>query len=43
MSNYKDLKHKNLVDAGTAGTRVATGTTAQRAATTGQISFNSTL
>ncbi len=43
MSNYKDLKHKNLVDAGTAGTRVATGTTAQRAATTGQIRFNSTL
>jgi len=42
MSNYKDLKHKNLVDAGTAGTRVATGTTAQRVATTGHWRYNST-
>ena len=40
MSNYKDLKHKNLVDAGTAGTKVATGTTAQRGSTTGQWRYN---
>ena len=43
MSNYKDLKHKNLVDAGTTGTRVALGTTAQRGTGTGELRFNSTL
>jgi hypothetical protein len=32
----------NIVDAGTEGTKVATGTTAQRGSTTGQIRFNST-
>ena len=32
----------NIVDSGTEGTRVATGTTAQRGSTTGQIRFNST-
>jgi len=42
MSNYKDLKHKNLVDVGTIGTQVASGTTGQRGATTGQFRFNST-
>ena len=33
----------NISDAGTGGTKVATGTTAQRGSTTGQIRFNSTL
>ena len=33
---------KNLIDAGTEGTKVANGTTAQRGSTTGQIRFNST-
>ena len=32
----------NIVDAGTEGTKVATGTTAQRGSTTGQFRFNST-
>ena len=32
----------NIVDSGTEGTRVATGTTAQRGSTTGQFRFNST-
>ena len=32
----------NIVDAGTAGTKVASGTTAQRGSTTGQWRFNST-
>ena len=32
----------NIVDAGTEGTRVATGTTAQRGSTTGQWRFNTT-
>ena len=32
----------NIVDTGTEGTRVATGTTAQRGSTAGQIRFNST-
>jgi len=41
MSNYKDLLHKNLVDKGTTGTTLATGTTAQRGSGTGQIRFNS--
>jgi hypothetical protein len=42
MSNYKDLKHKNLVDTGTIGTKVATGTTAQRGSATGEWRYNST-
>jgi hypothetical protein len=42
MSNYKDLKHKNLVDKGTTGTTLATGTTGQRGSTQGQFRFNST-
>jgi hypothetical protein len=42
MSNYKDLKHKNLVDKGLIGTTVATGTTAQRGSGTGQFRFNTT-
>ena len=42
MSNYKDLKHKNLVDKGTEGTTPATGTTAQRGSGTGQLRFNTT-
>ena len=33
----------NIVDSGTEGTRVATGTTGQRGSTTGQIRFNSTI
>jgi len=33
----------NISDAGTEGTKVAAGTTAQRGSTTGQIRFNSTL
>jgi len=48
MSNYKDLKidkfkdNTDIVDSGTEGTRVATGTTAQRGSTSGQFRFNST-
>jgi|TARA_R100000479_G_scaffold171306_1_gene114769 hypothetical protein len=48
MSNYKLLKENkyfddtNIVDNGTEGTKVATGTTAQRGSTTGQWRFNST-
>ena len=41
MSNYKDLKHKNLVDKGTAGTTVALGSTAERGSAQGQFRFNS--
>src|SRR5210317_1385409 len=37
-----DFKFENITDTGTEGTRVATGTTAQRGSTTGQIRFNST-
>jgi len=33
----------NIVDSGTEGTRVATGTTGQRGSTTGQFRFNSTI
>jgi hypothetical protein len=33
----------NIVDSGTEGTRVATGTTGQRGSTTGQFRFNTTL
>ena len=48
MSNYKDLKldkfkdKTDIVDSGTAGTKVAVGTTAQRGSTTGQWRYNST-
>ena len=45
MSNYKDLKQinfANIVDSGTQGTKIASGTTAQRGSTVGQIRFNST-
>lgn len=45
MSNYKDLKKinfANVVDSGTEGTRVASGTTGQRGSTAGQIRFNTT-
>ena len=37
-----DFKFENIVDTGTEGTRVASGTTAQRGSTAGQIRFNST-
>jgi hypothetical protein len=45
MSNYKDLKQinfANVVDSGTEGTRVASGTTGQRGSTAGQIRYNTT-
>jgi len=48
MSNYKTLKEDkfkdttNIVDTGTEGTKIATGTTAQRGSTAGQIRFNTT-
>ena len=48
MSNYKDLKQdkfkdtSDIVDTGTAGTKVAVGTTAQRGSTAGQFRFNTT-
>ena len=32
----------NIVDVGTEGTRLATGTTAQRGSTSGQLGFNTT-
>ena len=35
-----DFKFENIVDTGTEGTRVATGTTAQRGTTAGQLRFN---
>lgn len=38
-----DFKFENIVDTGTEGTKIATGTTAQRGSTAGQIRFNSTL
>ena len=37
-----DFKFENIVDTGTEGTKVASGTTAQRGSTAGQIRFNST-
>ncbi len=37
-----DFKFENITDTGTEGTKVASGTTAQRGSTTGQIRFNST-
>ena len=38
-----DFKFENIVDTGTEGTKVASGTTAQRGSTAGQIRFNTTL
>ena len=40
--NIADFKFENIVDTGTEGTKVASGTTAQRGSTTGQFRFNST-
>ena len=37
-----DFKFENIVDTGTEGTKVASGTTAQRGSTQGQIRFNTT-
>ncbi len=37
-----DFKFENIVDTGTEGTKVASGTTAQRGSTTGQWRFNTT-
>jgi hypothetical protein len=37
-----DFKFENITDTGTEGTRVATGTTAQRGSTQGQLRFNTT-
>ena len=37
-----DFKFENITDIGTEGTRVATGTTAQRGTTQGQWRFNTT-
>jgi hypothetical protein len=37
-----DFKFENIVDTGTAGTKVASGTTAQRGSTTGQWRYNTT-
>ena len=37
-----DFKFENITDTGTEGTKVASGTTAQRGSTTGQFRFNTT-
>ena len=37
-----DVSFENISDTGTEGTKVASGTTAQRGSTTGQFRFNST-
>ena len=37
-----DFKFEDIVDTGTAGTKVAAGTTAQRGSTTGQWRYNTT-
>src|SRR5210317_1166096 len=37
-----DVSFENITDTGTEGTRVATGTTAERGSTAGQLRFNST-
>ena len=37
-----DFKFENITDTGTEGTKVASGTTAQRGSTTGQLRFNTT-
>jgi hypothetical protein len=36
-----DVSFENITDTGTEGTRVATGTSAQRGSTAGQLRFNS--
>ena len=41
-SKAAPLSFSNIVDTGTEGTKVATGTTAQQGSTTGQIRFNTT-
>ena len=40
--NNSNSVHENLTDSGTTGTKVASGTTAQRGSTTGQWRYNST-
>jgi len=40
--NNLDVSFENITDTGTTGTRVATGTTAQRGSTAGQLRFNTT-
>lgn len=45
MTKYRDIKgtnFENIVDTGTEGTKVASGTTAQRGTTAGQVRYNST-
>lgn len=45
MTEYKNIKGtslENIVDTGTEGTKVASGTTGQRGSTAGQVRFNST-
>tara|TARA_R100000808_G_scaffold21327_1_gene46120 strand:+ start:1237 stop:2838 length:1602 start_codon:yes stop_codon:yes gene_type:complete len=45
MTKYRDIKevaYDNIVDSGTEGTKVATGTTAQRGSTQGQFRYNTT-
>ena len=37
-----DVSFENISDSGTAGTKVASGTTGQRGSTAGQIRFNTT-
>jgi hypothetical protein len=37
-----DVSFENIADTGTEGTKVASGTTAQRGSTTGQLRFNTT-
>ena len=37
-----DVSFENITDTGTEGTRVATGTSAERGNTTGQLRFNTT-
>ena len=41
-SDNLDVNFTNIVDSGTEGTKVASGTTAQRGTTAGQLRFNST-
>ena len=42
-SKAAPLSFSNIVDTGTEGTKIATGTTAQRGSTTGQFRYNSTI
>ena len=37
-----DFKFENITDLGTEGTKIASGTTAQRGTTQGQLRFNTT-